>query len=115
MRQLFGDRVETLRMTRRHYVEKAASPHDYRELFKETFGPVVAIYASLAKEPERAAAIDRDFLEFATRADSGPPEGPRSTATSTCSWSRVGASRRGEVKEVSSAKGEHGRGERRRS
>lgn len=76
VRELFGDRVESLQMTRRHYVEKAASPRDYRELFKETFGPVVAIYASLAKEPERAAAIDRDFLEFATRANSGPPEGP---------------------------------------
>jgi hypothetical protein len=37
---------------------------------------VVATYASLAEEPERAAALDRDFLDFATRADSGPPEGP---------------------------------------
>lgn len=75
-RELFGERVESLQMTRRHYVETAASPRDYRELFKETFGPVVAIYASLANEPERAAVLDRDFLEFATRANSGPPEGP---------------------------------------
>jgi ubiquinone/menaquinone biosynthesis C-methylase UbiE len=76
IRELFGDRVETLEMTRRHYVERASSPRDYRELFKEAFGPVVAIYASLAEEPERAAALDRDFLEFATRANSGPPAGP---------------------------------------
>jgi ubiquinone/menaquinone biosynthesis C-methylase UbiE len=76
VRELFGDRVESLQMTRRNYVEKAASPRDYRELFKEAFGPVVAIYASLAQEPERAAALDRDFLEFATRANSGRPEGP---------------------------------------
>jgi ubiquinone/menaquinone biosynthesis C-methylase UbiE len=76
VRELLGNRVESLQMTRRKYVEKAASPRDYRELFKEAFGPVVAIYASLAQEPEGAAALDRDFLEFATRANSGRPEGP---------------------------------------
>jgi hypothetical protein len=37
---------------------------------------VVGIYRSLADERERAEALDRDFLEFATRANSGPPEGP---------------------------------------
>jgi ubiquinone/menaquinone biosynthesis C-methylase UbiE len=76
VRELFGDRVESLEMTRRHYVERADSARDYRELFKQTFGPVVGVYASLAEEPERAEALDRDFLEFATRANSGPPEGP---------------------------------------
>jgi ubiquinone/menaquinone biosynthesis C-methylase UbiE len=75
VRELFGDRVESLVMTRGHYVERAESPRDYRELFKQTFGPVVGAYANLAEDPERAA-LDRDFLEFATRANSGPPEGP---------------------------------------
>ena len=75
VRELFDDRV-SLEMTRSHYVETAASPHDYCELFKQTFGPVVGIYTSLAEEPDRAAALDHDFLEFATRANSGPPEGP---------------------------------------
>src|ERR671924_857186 len=76
VRELFGDRLESLEMTRRHYVERADSACDYRELFKQTFGPVVGIYATLADEPERAAAFDRDFLEFATRTNSGSPEGP---------------------------------------
>jgi ubiquinone/menaquinone biosynthesis C-methylase UbiE len=76
VRELFGDRLESLEMTRRQYIERADSPRDYCELFKQTFGPVVGIYASLAEEPEGAAALDRDFLEFATRANSGPPEGP---------------------------------------
>jgi ubiquinone/menaquinone biosynthesis C-methylase UbiE len=76
VRELFRDRVGSLQMTRRRYVERADSPRDYRELFKQTFGPVVGIYAGLAEEPERAAALDRDFLEFATRANSGAPEGP---------------------------------------
>jgi 2-polyprenyl-6-hydroxyphenyl methylase/3-demethylubiquinone-9 3-methyltransferase len=76
VRDLFGDRVESLAMTRGEYVERAASPREYRELFKRTFGPVVATYASLADDPERSAALDRDFLEFATSASRGPADGP---------------------------------------
>jgi ubiquinone/menaquinone biosynthesis C-methylase UbiE len=76
VRELFGDRVESLEMTRKEYVERAESPSGYRDFVKATFGPVIAIYASLAEEPERAAALDRDFLEFATRANQGSPEGP---------------------------------------
>ncbi|MGH2778800.1 MAG: hypothetical protein ACRDJB_09130 [Actinomycetota bacterium] len=63
-------------MTRNEYVERADSPNAYCEFCKATFGPVIAIYASLADEPEKLAALDRDFLEFATRANQGPPEGP---------------------------------------
>jgi ubiquinone/menaquinone biosynthesis C-methylase UbiE len=76
VRELFGDGLQSLVMTRGHYVERAASPHAYRELFKQTFGPVVALYQSLAGEPERVAALDQDFLEFATRMNSGPAGGP---------------------------------------
>ena len=75
LRELFGDRVESLEMTRREYVERADSPRAYRELFKQTFGPVVGIYASLSDQPERAATLDRDFLEFATRANSATSDG----------------------------------------
>ncbi len=76
VRELFGDRLESLEMTRRTYVERADSPSGYRDFVKVTFGPVIAIYASLAGEPERAAALDRDFLEFVAGANQGPPEGP---------------------------------------
>jgi ubiquinone/menaquinone biosynthesis C-methylase UbiE len=76
VRQLFGERVASLQMTRHEYVERADSPSGYIEFVKATFGPVIEIYASLAGEPERAAALDRDFLEFATRANQRPPDGP---------------------------------------
>jgi hypothetical protein len=76
VRELFGDRVDSLEVTRGEYVERAGSPHEYYELFRETFGPVVAIYASLADQPERAAALDRAFLDFVTRANRGPRGGP---------------------------------------
>jgi ubiquinone/menaquinone biosynthesis C-methylase UbiE len=77
VRELFGERLDSLEMTRREYVERADSPRDYRELFKRTFGPVVATYASLAGQPARLAALDRDFLDFATRSNRGPRGGPR--------------------------------------
>ncbi len=76
VRGLFGDRVASLEMTRGEYAEGAGSPREYYELFKETFGPVVAIYASLADEPERVAALDHAFLDFVTRANRGPRGGP---------------------------------------
>jgi hypothetical protein len=77
VRRLFGDRVAALAMTRRHYVERsAAGPRGYYELCRETFGPMIAIRAGLADEPERLAALDRDFLDFTLRGNSGPPGGP---------------------------------------
>ena len=76
VRELFGDRVTRSRLTRRSTSRRPPRPHDYCEFFKETFGPAVALYASLADQPERAAAFDRDFLEFATRSNQGASEGP---------------------------------------
>jgi hypothetical protein len=76
VRELFGGRMASLEMTRRVYVERADSPSGYVEFVTATFGPVTGIYASLAGEPERAATLDRDFLEFAARANQGPLEGP---------------------------------------
>jgi ubiquinone/menaquinone biosynthesis C-methylase UbiE len=77
VRRLFGDRVVTLELTRGEAVETyAGGPRAYCDFFKEHFGPVVAAFALLADEPEQAAALDRDFLELATRLNRGAPGGP---------------------------------------
>ena len=77
VRELFGDRLASLELTRHSYVERSPSdPAAYCEFFKQTFGPVIALYAGLADEPDRLAALDRDFLEFATRANQAPPGRP---------------------------------------
>jgi ubiquinone/menaquinone biosynthesis C-methylase UbiE len=76
VRTLFGNGLESLDMTRAEYVETAASPREYYDLFQQTFGPLVAIRASLAGQPERVAALDHDFFEFITRSNRGTPEGP---------------------------------------
>ena len=71
VRELFGEQVESLEMIRREYVEGAVSPRAYYEFFRDTFGPLVAIRESLADQPERAAALERDFLEFVKRSNRG--------------------------------------------
>ena len=76
VRKLFGDRLESLELTRKDYAEHAASPESYWAFYRDTFGPVVAVLAGLADEPAKAAAFERDFLEFATRSNSGDPDGP---------------------------------------
>lgn len=71
VRELFGDRVSFLQLKRDRYIERAASPRAYCEFIKETFGPVAAIYAGLQEaDPGRAEQLDREFLQFAERANS---------------------------------------------
>jgi hypothetical protein len=73
VRALFAGRLDPLRLTRDSYVERSPDgPAAYCEFFKETFGPAVGLYAALADRPDEQAALDRDFLDFATRANRAP-------------------------------------------
>jgi len=74
VQSLFGDGVASLDLRRNEYIETAASVRGYCELFQETFGPMVAIRASLAGQPDRLAALDREFFEFVARWNRGTPE-----------------------------------------
>ena len=77
VRELFGDRLAPLELTREDYVERSpGGPRDYCRLFEETFGPVVGLRTLLGAEPDRLAAFDRDFREFAERSNTGKPAGP---------------------------------------
>jgi ubiquinone/menaquinone biosynthesis C-methylase UbiE len=75
VRALFGDRLRGLKMTRETYIERAPTAGDYCNLFRETFGPMVAIRANLAEEPEQRTALDRAFLEAVQRWNTGPADG----------------------------------------
>ena len=60
----------------RTYAERIpGGPAGYCEYYKRTFGSVIATYAALS-EPDERAGLDRSFLEFATRANRGPADGP---------------------------------------
>lgn len=76
VRDLFARNARSLETTRHEYIETAASAPEYFELFKQTFGPMVAIYAGLRDQPARAAELDAAFLEFIARWNRGVPEGP---------------------------------------
>jgi ubiquinone/menaquinone biosynthesis C-methylase UbiE len=75
VRDLLGGRVASLTLTRAEYVEHAASPQAYVELFRDTFGPLIALRALLDDQPARRVALDRELLDFATRASGGTPGG----------------------------------------
>ena len=66
VRDLFGNRLASLETTRRTYVEVADNARAYVALFQQTFGPLIAIRQGLAEQPERLAALDREFTEFVT-------------------------------------------------
>jgi ubiquinone/menaquinone biosynthesis C-methylase UbiE len=78
VRELFGDRVASLDLSQGQYVEKLstrpATPQGYVDFYKATFGPVVALYGTLADQPDRVAALDQEFLDLATRWNKGTPE-----------------------------------------
>ena len=112
VRELFGDRLASLELTRRHYVERSpGGPAAYCDFFKQTFGPVVGLDASLADRPDRLAALDRDFLGSPRAPIRGRPAARPSTTTSTCSSSGDG---RGDGFRVRPAKSRRGGAARRR-
>jgi ubiquinone/menaquinone biosynthesis C-methylase UbiE len=74
VRELFGGRVSSLGFERRRLVERCAGgPRRYCDFYRETFGPAVAAYAG---DPEQVTALDRAFLDFATRTNRSAADGP---------------------------------------
>lgn len=77
VRGMLGDRVESVEATEGTYVEQiTGGPVAYCDLFRTTFGPVIAIRTGLESDPDAAASFDRDFLAFATGGNHGAPGGP---------------------------------------
>ena len=68
VRALFGDRVTEVKARIESLtVEHFGTPEEFRDYFKRTYGPTIAVYRALADEPERAAALDADLVELARR------------------------------------------------
>jgi ubiquinone/menaquinone biosynthesis C-methylase UbiE len=75
VRELLGEHVERLELSRRTYVERSSSPEAYVALFKSTFGPVLTAYELLVDRPERVEEFDRALLRFAVDANRGARAG----------------------------------------
>ncbi|TWF77232.1 methyltransferase family protein [Pseudonocardia hierapolitana] len=72
VRALFGDRVTPLEMRRRTVrLDHLTDPTEFREYWKRTYGPTIAVYKYNADRPERIADLDREFLEFLTTWSTG--------------------------------------------
>ncbi len=52
-------------------VDQFDRPEDLRDYFKEVYGPTIAVYRSLAEQPERVAALDAELADLARRMDRG--------------------------------------------
>jgi len=67
VRALFGDGVTDLTARRQTVrMDHCANPLEFREYWKRNYGPTIAAYRFNQDQPERLAALDRDFLSFLT-------------------------------------------------
>ncbi|MDT4978457.1 MAG: hypothetical protein QOG07_336 [Pseudonocardiales bacterium] len=80
VRALLGDRVTDVTARRQTVrVDNFDAPEDFREYFKTNYGPTIAVYRSIAADPDRVAALDRELADLARRFDVG-------TGTTTLDW-----------------------------
>jgi SAM-dependent methyltransferase len=72
VRELFGERVEDLHAVQQDLVvDVFATPEEFREFFKTNYGPTIAVYRTIADDPEKVTALDRDLVALAERFDRG--------------------------------------------
>ena len=72
VRALFGDRVADLSARRQTVrMDHCANPTEFREYWKRNYGPTIATYRFNEDQPDRVAALDRDFLAFLSDWDRG--------------------------------------------
>jgi SAM-dependent methyltransferase len=72
VRGLLGDRVTDVEARRQVLkVDHFDVPEGFRDYFKATYGPTIAVYRNIADDPERVAALDRDLADLAQRFDTG--------------------------------------------
>jgi SAM-dependent methyltransferase len=77
VRTLLRDRVDELRCDRRvEHIDRFAEPADLVSYYRENFGPTIVAYANTAHDPERRAALDAAFLDYATRTNLAAPGEP---------------------------------------
>jgi SAM-dependent methyltransferase len=74
VRDLLGDGVRDLRMRRREYTWRVTSPHEFVQLFRDTYGPTVVAFGGL--EPEERDALAAELVELARRFDRNGGNGP---------------------------------------
>jgi SAM-dependent methyltransferase len=68
VRALLGDRVIDVVTERRTLtVDHFADGAEFRDYFKATYGPTIAVYRNIEGDPDRVAALDADIAEVGDR------------------------------------------------
>ncbi|MCB0873471.1 MAG: methyltransferase domain-containing protein [Thermoleophilia bacterium] len=81
VRGLLGHRVSGVRDELRSYVERVpGGPEGFCDFYRQTFGPVIAIYRGLEGDDSRRAQLDEAFLEFVVARNAGAPGGDAEVA-----------------------------------
>ena len=72
VRKLLGDRVADFDARRETVtVDRFATAEAFRDYFKSHYGPTIATYRTIAGDPDKVAALDRDLADLARRHDRG--------------------------------------------
>ena len=76
VRALFGDRVtEVEARVATLPVQRFASPAEFRDFFKRTYGPTIAVYRFIAEDQDKVGALDRDLEDLGRRFGMGDGSG----------------------------------------
>jgi hypothetical protein len=72
VRDLLGDRVTDVEVRREQLVvDRLATPEEFRDFFKATYGPTIAVYRNIADDPARVAELDAALAELGAANDLG--------------------------------------------
>jgi SAM-dependent methyltransferase len=72
VRGLLGDRVTDVVARREALpVDRFRTPEEFRDFFKATYGPTIAVYRSLADDPARTAELDAALVDLGATNDLG--------------------------------------------
>lgn len=70
--RLLGERTDVVDVRRAKLpVGHFGAPEDFRDYFKERYGPTIAVYRNIAAEPERVKDLDEELADLARRFGAG--------------------------------------------
>jgi hypothetical protein len=68
VRRLLGDRVTDVMMRRQSVrIDRFTTPTAFRDFFKATYGPTIAVYKNISDDVSAVEALDRELDELARR------------------------------------------------
>ena len=68
VRDLLGESVDDVEATRAHLVvDRFADGDEFRDYFKENYGPTIAAYRAIADDPDRVTVLDAALADLGNR------------------------------------------------